>query len=286
MKSLAGLGWSLLLLACACGPKAAEPGAPAPDASIPKVAAPAEVPVIQVAAASDLTPALQAMAPEFERATGKKVSLTFAATGILAKQIAEGAPFDVFAAANESFVDQVIEKGACDASTKAPYSEGRLVLWQRKDVQDPLPDWPALKNAKYKHIAIANPEHAPYGKAAKQTLEKLDLWQAVESRIVYGENVKQTMQFAESGNAELAFVGLSLALASDGNYREVSPELHQPIKQTIVVCKNGKAQAAGKLFAEYLNSPEGRRVLNAHGILFPHESLAGSDKKPDAAAPK
>ncbi len=274
MGPLGRAWWAALFLLSAC-PNGKDHPRQARSSARPVARQPG---TIRVAAASDLTPALSALRGPFERASGAKLSLSFAATGLLAKQIAQGAPFDVFAAANEAFVEEVVAKGACDGSTKAPYAVGRLVLWQRKEVATPLPDWEQIKDPSYKRIAIANPEHAPYGKAAKQTLEALGLWRALEPRIVYGENVKQAMQFAESGNAELALVGLSLAMASEGHYREVDCELHAPIRQTLVVCKHGENAQGGEVFAAFLNSPAGRRVLNAHGILMPEESIPARER--------
>jgi molybdate transport system substrate-binding protein len=277
--------WSLAIVILALGCQKADESAPETKSASPAPVVDQQKAEIRVAAASDLTPAFQALAKPFEQSTGKQLSFSFAATGLLSKQIGEGAPFDLFAAANESFVDDVVAKGACDGATKAPYAVGRVVLWQRKDVATPLPDWEQLKDPKYKHIAIANPEHAPYGKAAKQALEKLGLWSVLEPRIVYGENVKQAMQFAESGNAELALVGLALALASDGHFRNVDPALHAPIKHTLVVCKHGSNAEGGRAFAEYLNSPAGRRVLNEHGILLPDETApVGSAREQDHGA--
>ena len=273
-----------VMLALGC--QKSEEAAPAPvarETTAPAVEKPAvESTEIRVAAASDLTPAFQTLAKRFEQASGKKLSFSFAASGLLAKQIAEGAPFDLFASANEAFADEVVTKGACDGATKALYALGRLVLWQRKDVTTPLPELKDLKNPKFKHIAIANPETAPYGKAAKQALEKLELWSALEPRIVYGENVKQAFQFAETGNAEVAFVGLSLALAGQGQWREVDPALQAPIKQTLVVCKHGSNAAGGKAFADYVNGPAGRRVLNQHGLLLQGEAVPAAD----AGAPR
>jgi molybdate transport system substrate-binding protein len=232
---------------------------------------------LRVAAASDLTPAFEELRLMYGARTGHEIDFTFGSTGLLAKQIEEGAPFDLFAAANASFVDQVVARGACQGSTKARYARGRLVLWARKDSGLVLPSLEKLGSLSFKHLAIANPEHAPYGRAAKDALEKLGLWQALEPRVVYGENIKQTLQFAESGNAEVAIVALSLALASDGTWREIDDALHLPIDQALVVCNRGKNAKEARAFAQLVASEEGRAVMKRHGFLLPGES---ADKVP------
>ena len=150
---------------------------------------------IKVAAAADLAFAFKEVGDAFTKKTGKQVKFTFGSTGNLAKQIAEGAPYDVLAAANVSFVDDVVKAGACDAATKAMYARGRIVVWTK----GPATELAQLADAKFVKIAIANPEHAPYGKAAKQALEKAGIWDQVQPRLVLGENVQATMQYAKNG---------------------------------------------------------------------------------------
>jgi molybdate transport system substrate-binding protein len=232
-------------------------------------APPAAAAEVRVAAASDLTPAFEELAPQFEASTGQKLALSFAASGLLAKQIEEGAPFDLFAAANVAFVDAVVAQGACDGASKAAYARGRIVVWARKDAGFPAPSLRELEDPRFKRIAIANPEHAPYGKAAQQALERLGLWQKLQPRLVFGENVKQTLQFARSGNAEVGIVALSLALASDGDYREVPEELHAPLIQALVVCRGGRNVEGARRFAAYLSTPAARAVLARHGLTLP-----------------
>ena len=229
---------------------------------------------IKVAAAADLTFAFDEVGKAFTAKTGQQIVFSYGSTGQLAKQIEEGAPFDLFAAANVSFVDEAVKSGACDAQTKAPYAQGRLVLWARAGgavaITTSLKD---LTDPKFVKIAIANPEHAPYGKAAKEALQVAGVWDAVQPKLVFGENIKQTMQFAESGNAEAAIVALSLAMvAKDGVYSAIDPALHKPLDQALVVCKNGLDAAGGKAFAEFVNSPEGRAIMNKFGFVLPEAS--------------
>jgi molybdate transport system substrate-binding protein len=229
-----------------------------------------------VAAASDLAFAFPEVAKAFEAHGGAKPAFTFGSSGILAKQIEEGAPFDVFAAANISFAEDVVKSGACEGATKAAYGRGRIVMWARGGAQAPrtIAD---IADPKYRKIAIANPEHAPYGRAAKQALQHAGVWDAVKDRVVFGENIQQTMTFARTGDADVAFVALSLALADTAGSRvDVDPSLHAPIDQALVVCKHGKARDAGKSFADFVGSPEGRAIMNRFGFLLPGEVVAES----------
>ncbi|MFS8066476.1 MAG: molybdate ABC transporter substrate-binding protein [Byssovorax sp.] len=232
---------------------------------------------LKVAAASDLAFAFKDVGAAFEQATGTPVTFSFGSTGLLARQIAEGAPFDVFAAANVSFADDVVKQGACFADSKAIYGRGRVALWSRRGA--PLPrTLDDLREASYVKIAIANPEHAPYGKAAKEALIKAGVWDAIEDRLVYGENIQQTLQFAQSGNADVALVALALALVTDGGFTAVDPALHAPLDQALVVCKGlgGKAlrEPTARQFTAFVNSDAGRAIMKRYGFLLPGESVA------------
>lgn len=225
---------------------------------------------VRVAAASDLTPAFTEVGREIERISGRKTSFSFGSTGLLAKQIREGAPFDLFAAANESFVDDVVGSGACDGSTKAIYGRGRIVVWSKK--HGPT-DLSSLAEARFDRIAIANPEHAPYGRAAKQALEHAGIWSKVEPRLVLGENVRQALQFAETDNVSAAIVALSLVVGDrQGPWRLVDEGHHLPLSQALVVCTRGKSTAGGRELASFIGSEPGRAILRRHGFLIPGES--------------
>jgi molybdate transport system substrate-binding protein len=235
---------------------------------------PAVVEAPKIAAAADLAFAFEEVGTAYAKETGVMPVFTFGSTGLLAKQLEEGAPFDGFAAANVSFVDEVVAAGACDATTKTLYARGRVVLWARNGV--PLPKTiEELADPKYSKIAIANPEHAPYGKAAREALEKSGVWPKVEARIVFGENVQQTLKFAQTGNADVALVALSLAVVTkDGAYLDVEPSLHAPLDQALVACNHGKARDSGKSFGEFVASEKGRAIMKRYGFLLPGEQLA------------
>lgn len=229
---------------------------------------------VVVAAAADLAFAFAELGTAFGQKTGTKPTFTFGSTGLLAKQIQEGAPFDVFAAANVSFADSVIAAGACDGSTKALYARGRIVLWARTGVT--LPDTVAgLADPRFVKVALANPEHAPYGRAAREAMEHAGVWETLKSRLVFGENVQQTLSFAQTGNVDVAFVALSLATVTKGGaYVSVDESFHAPIDQALVVCRHGKNSEAGKAFTDFVGSPDGRAIMKRYGFLLPGEVLA------------
>jgi molybdate transport system substrate-binding protein len=220
---------------------------------------------VQVAAASDLSVAFEEMAKLFEARTGQHVTLSFGASGALAKQLSQGAPFDLFAAASASYVESTVRAGACDGTTKALYARGHVVAWARHGGPT-LRSLSDLKQDSIRHIAIANPEHAPYGKAAKEALINAKLWPELEGKIVQAENVRQALQFAESGNADVALVARSLVLHARGTRLEIDEALHAPIEQTLVVCRHGKNTEGARRFAELIDSPEGQALLARHGF--------------------
>ncbi|MGH7285670.1 MAG: molybdate ABC transporter substrate-binding protein [Polyangiaceae bacterium] len=245
------------------------------DSPAPANAPPAP---LRVAAAADLASAFKDVGDEYKAKTGQEVKFSFGSTGLLAKQIAEGAPYDVFAAANVSYADDTTKAGACFADTKSLYATGRIVMWAMKTASLPakIED---LADPKFAKIAIANPEHAPYGQAAKQALTKAGIWDKVSPRIVYGENVQQTLEFAQSGNAEVAIVALSLAIVSEGQYVVIDSALHDRIDQALVVCKGSGAAASqsGKAFTAFVGSPDGRAIMRRYGFLLPGETPVAAD---------
>lgn len=227
---------------------------------------------VRVAAAADLSAAFEELAQTYERTTGQRVELTFGSSGQLSHQIREGAPFDVFASANTGFADAAIEAGACDAATKGLYARGLLVVWSsRNNHAASLAD---LADNRFRSIAIANPEHAPYGRAAKQALERGGVWGAVEKHLVYAGNVRQALVLAQSGNADAAIVARSLlgpASAKDGMIFDVPEALYDPLVQALVACSRGKNPLGGKAFAAHVLSAEGKAVLQKHGFALPSE---------------
>jgi molybdate transport system substrate-binding protein len=187
---------------------------------------------------------------------------SFGSSGLLAKQLAEGAPFDVFIAANRSFVESTVKAGACDGPKS--FARGRLAVWSKAG---PV-KLEELGDEKYARIAIANPEHAPYGVAAREALISAGLWERVEKRLVYGENVRQTLQLAQTGNVEAAIVALAL-VKDEQTTVLVDVEKHQPLIQALAVCKNGGNRAGGEAFVKLLGSDEGAAVLKKYGFEPP-----------------
>jgi molybdate transport system substrate-binding protein len=240
----------------------------------------AESSPLKVAAASDLSIAFKDVGAAFEKKTGEKVIFSFGSTGLLEKQIVEGAPFDIFAAANVSFAEDAIKAGVCSADSKALYARGRIVIWWRKDAKVKPPKTIAdLADARFVKVAIANPAHAPYGKAAQEAMEKAGVWPKVQPKLVFGENVQQTLQFAQSGNAEASVVALSLAVVNDGDYVVVDDKLHNPIDQAMVICgKDAARHKRAAAFTAFVNSPEGRAIMKKYGFLLPGETQSASAK--------
>lgn len=228
---------------------------------------------VRVAAAADLAHAFPELAKEFKTRTGNTIELELGSSGLLAKQIEQGAPFSMFAAANREYVDQVVKAGKCDGATAHSYARGRIVVWTPAGVVAPakLED---LADPRFRKIAIANPEHAPYGKAAKQALEKSGVWPQIQDRIVLGENVQATMVYARDHNADAAVIALSLALVTEGGaYLSIDPALHAPLDQAMVVCGSGEDAKIAQQFADFVAAKEGREVMTRYGFLLPDEQL-------------
>jgi molybdate transport system substrate-binding protein len=244
-------------------------------AAIPTHAAPPAV-----AAASDLQFALPELAADFEKATGRKVRLAFGSSGNLRRQIAEGAPFEIFLAADEVFVQALAAEGrTIDGGTL--YAIGRLVLFA--PTGSPLvPDAAladlkaALADGRVKKLAVANPEHAPYGRAAREALQQTGLWEAAQPKLVLGENVSQAAQFAVGGAAQGGIFAYSLALspaiAARGRYVLLPAGLHAPLAQRMVLLKGAGDDA--RAFYAYLQSPAARAVFRRYGFALPGEGVA------------
>jgi molybdate transport system substrate-binding protein len=218
---------------------------------------------LTVAAAADLMPLKDDLAASYQRSTGMALRFTFGSSGLLARQIENGAPFDVYLSANERFVDELGEQGRLLAGSVKVYAYGRLGLWPGNRYAR-LED---LLGEAVKHVAIANPVHAPYGLAARQALENRGLWAALQPKIVYGENVRQALQFAESGNAEAAVTAWSLVMDKGGI--AIPPEWHAPIRQAGAVVAGSRAARDGLRFLNFLSSTEGQSLLRKHGLTPP-----------------
>ena len=219
-----------------------------------------------VAAAADLAPAFAELGRSFEQETGIKVVFSFGSTGMLARQIEQGAPVDLFAAANVAYVEGLERQGLIIPETKALYARGRITLWTRGAGRLRLERIEDLARPEIHRIAIANPEHAPYGMAAREALQATGLWEAVRPKLVFGENVRQTLQYAESGNADAAIVALSLSVQSNGHWTLIPEELHRPLDQALAVIRGARHEQAARRFAAYINSTPGRSVMQRYGF--------------------
>jgi molybdate transport system substrate-binding protein len=224
---------------------------------------------ITVAAASDLTPAFEEIRREFQASHGTRVVFVFGSTGLLTRQIENGAPFDVFAAANVSFVNQLDQEGFILPGTKRIYGRGRITLWTMANSPLQIEKIEDLARPDVPRIAIANPDHAPYGQAAREALESTRVWDAVRPKLVYGDNIRQTLQYAETGNVEVAIVALSLSVQSQGRWVLVPEELHKPIDQGMGVIKGTKNEQAARAFSDFVSGDKGREILRKYGFAFP-----------------
>jgi molybdate transport system substrate-binding protein len=233
-------------------------------------------PTVKVAAAADLALAFQEIGQTFAKSTGIHTVFSFGSTGLLAQQLIEGAPYDLFAAANVEFVDRVVKSGACDPSTEALYAIGRMAIWTKTDAPlAPPASIRDLADPRFQKIAIANPSHAPYGRAAEEALERAEVDRAVKPKLVFGENVQQALQFAQTGNADAAIVSLSLALpVAGGRYSVIDADLHSTIRQAMVVCGKREKTEAARRFAAFVTSRDGRAIMRRYGFLLPGETVA------------
>ena len=239
----------LLLLLTGCSASAATPERP-----------------LLVAAASDLQPAFEELGREHERRTGRPVTFTFGSSGQLAEQLKNGAPYEVFASAGVRYVEEVLRAGRGDADSQADYALGRLAVWTPNE-QVALA---GLAQPRFRRIAIANPEHAPYGVAAREALTSTGLLAQVQERLVLGENVSDTLRLATSGNADAAVVALSLVKARPGGrWTEVPADAHAPLRQALLVTAAAERSADARAFADLVTSEPGQAVLARHGFARP-----------------
>jgi molybdate transport system substrate-binding protein len=231
----------------------------------------AEPPTLTIFGAADLSFALQELAARFEKSAGSKVTLVLGSTGNLARQIEHGAPADLFLAADESFVDELAARGAVIPQTRALYAQGRIVLATAKVFGPRLSDLRALTDAKVKRVAIANPQHAPYGKAAEEALRKVGVWDAVRPKLIYGENVRHTLQFLQTGAADAGIVALSVAGVPEVESVTIDAALHAPLNQVAAVVRRSARPELALAFIQFVNGPEGRPVMKRYGFRLPGE---------------
>ena len=223
---------------------------------------------VSVAVAANFTVPMQKLAAAFEQASGHKAALAFGSTGRFYAQVKNGAPFQVLLAADDETPAKLEKEGLAVPGTRFTYATGRLVLWSASPgVVDDRGE--VLKKPGTQKIAIADPRLAPYGAAAMETMRKLGVAQALQPRIVQGENISQAYQFVLTGNAQMGFVALSQVMADGriekGSTWRVPPELHAPIRQDAVVLNAGKDNPAATALMAFLGSDAARAIIRAHG---------------------
>ena len=220
---------------------------------------------IRLAVASNFSEPIKTIAAQYEKDTGHRLVLVFGSTGKHYAQIVNGAPFELFLAADKRRPQLLEQQGKTIAGSRFTYARGRLVLWSSNaDYVDLAGD--VLTTGKYQRLAIANPKLAPYGKAAQEVLERKGLWQSLQSRLVRGESIGQTYQFVRSGNVELGFVAYSqikqAGHSNSGSYWVVPQALYQPIEQQAVLLKEN---TVARDFMSYLQTQEVKKIITHYG---------------------
>lgn len=238
---------------------------------------------ISVAAASDLTFAFPEVAALFQKQTGNSVKLSFGSSGNFFSQIQNGAPFDLFFSADIGYPQKLEAQGLTEPGTLYKYALGKIVVWAPKESSLDLDHGlEALLDPRVRKVAIANPEHAPYGRAAVAAMQHDGVYDKVKPKLVFGENISQTAQFIESGNADVGIIALSLALApamQDKGRFSAIPELsYPPLEQAGVILKSSTKKRVAREFLEFLKKPEVVNLMKRYGFVVP-EAAAGSGTK-------
>jgi molybdate transport system substrate-binding protein len=228
---------------------------------------------IRIAAAADLKFAMGELSKKFEKQTGTKVNVTYGSSGNVFSQMQNGAPFDLFFSADIEYPKKLEAAGLAEPETLYEYAVGRIAIWTPADAKVDVAKqgWSALLDASVEKIAIANPAHAPYGRAAVAAMQNAGIYESVKAKLVYGENISQAAQFVQSGNAQAGIVALSLAVSPamrEGKRWEIPAELHPAIEQGAIVLKGAKNKNAALAFLEFVKSTSGRAILTKYGFEF------------------
>jgi len=234
---------------------------------------------LRVAAAADLQFALKDIAQQYEHQTGRKVEITFGSSGNFFSQLRNGAPFDVFFSADVEYPNRLRQDNLIEPDSLLKYAVGRIVVWMPADSKIDLAaqKWKALLDPSVQKIAIANPEHAPYGRAAVEALKHAGLYDQVQSKLVYGENISQAAQFVQSGNAQAGIIALSLAVSpamKSGQRWGIPIDQYAPIEQAAVILKTAPDKAAARAFLAFVSSDAGQRTLGNFGFAIPKAASA------------
>lgn len=224
-----------------------------------------------MAAAADLQYAFTEIGGLFEAERQAKLFFSFGSSGNLATQIENGAPIDLFASADEEQVQRLAAKGLVVPGSEQLYAVGRLALVTYRGSGLALTSPRDLLRPEVRQVSIANPDHAPYGRAAREALQSAGVWDQVRPKLVYGENVRQALQFVQTGNAEAGIVALSIAEAPEVSYVLVGESLYRPLRQTMAVIKGAQAGDLARDFAAFVDGEKGRRLMRRYGFLLPGE---------------
>ena len=232
---------------------------------------------VRVAAAADLKFVMTQLAGQFEKQTGTKVDVTYGSSGNFFSQLQNGAPFDLFFSADIEYPKRLEVAALAEPGTLYEYAVGRIVIWTPANAKGDVVNegWKALLDERVQKIAIANPEHAPYGRAAVAALQKAGIYEQVKGKLVYGENISQAAQFVQSGNAQAGIIALSLAISpamKEGKTWEIPAEMHPAIEQGAIVMKNARNKDTARAFLEFVKSEAGRALLSKYGFAFPEKS--------------
>jgi len=230
--------------------------------------------VITIGAASDLNFAFREIATEYEKTSGNRVRLTLGSSGNFYAQIQNGAPFDLYFSADIAYPRKLEEAGLTVPGSLYQYAIGRIVLWAGKDSHlDLSRGLEIFREPAIRKIAIANPKHAPYGRAAVAAMEHFKVYDQVKDKLILGENISQAAQFIESGACDIGIIALSLAVApamkSKGTYWEVPAEAHPPLEQGAVILKSSKQQESAKQFLAFIKGERGQEIMKRYGFTVP-----------------
>jgi molybdate transport system substrate-binding protein len=236
---------------------------------------------IRLAAAADLKFALDELGTQYEKQSGKKIAVIYGSSGNFFAQIQNGAPFDLFLSADIEYPRKLEATGLAEPGTVYEYAVGRIVIWMPSEARADVAKlgWKALLEPSVERIAIANPEHAPYGRAAVAALRRAGVYEQVRTRLVYGENIAQAAQFVASGSAQAGIIAFSLAVSPpmrDGKRWEIPAEMYPPIEQGAVILKNAKNKDGARALLAFLKSDTGRKILKTYGFTQPPSGAASA----------
>ncbi len=238
---------------------------------------------VRVAAASDLQFAMDDLASRYQKQAGQKLSVTYGSSGNFYAQIQSGAPFDIFFSADVLYTQKLIDAHLADPDSLSIYARGQIVLWAPdKRLNLSRDGFAALRDLRVEKIAVANPDHAPYGRAAIAALQRAGLYDGLRSKLVYGENISQAAQFAQSGSAQVGILALSLALSPSmkaGDCWLIPSDLYPPLEQAAVLLNSSANKAGASAFLKFVVSEAGREILSQHGFTLPKAVVPNAQKQ-------